>query len=77
MDVEQVVLLDLGHAGGDLGHTAHRFVIRPLVLVPFGRKDFQRNRQRETVGAAALAQIDYALSARSEEPNQPMVFGPA
>ena len=76
VNVEQVVLLDLGHAGGDLGHPAHRLVVRPLVFVAFGREDFQRHRQREVVGAAALGQIDHALPARAQQAHQPMVLGP-
>ena len=77
VDVEQVVLLDLGHAGGDLGHAAHRLVVGPLVFVAFGREDLQGHRQRETVGAAPLAEIHHALPARAQQAHQPMVLGPA
>ena len=41
VDVQQVVLLDLGHAGGHLGHAAHRLVVGAIVFVAFGREDLQ------------------------------------
>ena len=77
VNVEQIVLLDLRHAGGDLGHPAHRLVVRPLVFVAFGREDLQRDRQREVVGSAPLGQIDHPLPARAQQAQQPMVLGPA
>ncbi len=76
VNVEQIVLLDLGHAGGHLGHPPHRLVVGPLVFVAFGREDFQGHRQREVVGPAPLGQIHHALAARTQKTQQPMVFGP-
>jgi len=61
VDVEQIVLLDLGDAGGHLRHPAHRLVVRTLVLVAFRREYLQRHRQREVVGPAPLRQIDHPL----------------
>ena len=77
MNVEQIVLLDLGHVGGDLGHAGHRLVVGPLVFVAFGGEDFQRDGQGEIVGSAPLGEVDHPLPARAQQIQQPMVFGPA
>jgi len=75
--VQEVVLLELGHPGGDLGHAVHGAIVRPFVFVAFGREDLQGHRQGELVGPAALAEIDDALAPGAELAYQAMVFGPA
>ena len=76
VDVQQVVLLDLGDVGGDLGDAAHRLVVGALVLVGLGREDLEGHRQREVVGAPTLGEIDDPLPARAQPANQPVVLGP-
>ena len=76
MNVQQIVLLDQGHPAGNRGHPRHRLVVRPLVLVAFGREDLQRHRQGETVGPAPLGQVHHPLPARTQAADQPVVVGP-
>ena len=77
LHVQEVVLLDLGDVGGDLGDASHGLVVRPLVFVVFGREDFQGHGEREAVGPAALGEIHDALAAGAEQAEEPMVLGPA
>ncbi len=77
VDVEQVVLLDLGHAHRDVGNAGHGLVVAAGVFVAGGREDFQGHRQREVVGPPPLAQVDHPLSAGAEAAREVQVLGPA
>ena len=77
VDVEEIVLLDLGDVGGDLGHAAHRLVVGAIIFVAFRREDLQRHREGELVGPAPLAKINHSLPARAQQPEQLMVLRPA
>jgi hypothetical protein len=56
LDLEQLVLLDLGDPGGHPRHAGHGFVIGGNVRVPLWGKDVQGHRQSEAVGAAAFGE---------------------
>ena len=76
IDVEQVVVLNLGDAGRRAGHALHRLVVAADVVEPLGREDLERRRQREIVRAAQLGLIDDALAAGAEQLEQLQVVGP-
>jgi hypothetical protein len=76
IDVEQIVVLDLGDAGRGAGHALHGFVVAANVVEPLRREDFQRRREREVVGAAQLRQIHDALAAGTEQLEELQVIGP-
>jgi len=65
VDLQQVVLLDLGDVGRDLGDPAHRLVVKTFVFVVLRGEDLQRYRQGEAVGPAPLAEINDPLPART------------
>ena len=44
LHVEQVIVLNLGDAGADLGHPLHRFAVASFVLEILGRKEFEGDR---------------------------------
>ena len=77
VNVQQVVVLDLSDVGGDLGDALHGRLVRAIVLAAIRRKDFDRDRQREAVGAAAFRQIDDALPTRPQHSVQMMMGRPA
>ncbi len=74
--VEKVVLLNLGDVGRHVGDPPHGVVIRSIVFVALGRKNLQRHRKREAIGAAPLAQIDDSLAARTKLPNELVMLRP-
>ena len=76
MDIQQIILLDLCDLRGNPRHAGHRFIVGMLGRKRFGRKYFQRYRQCEVVGPAALGQIDHALAAFPKLPKKAMVFSP-
>ena len=77
LHVEQIIVLNLGDPRADLGHPLHRFAIAPLIGESLGRKELERDRQREVIGPAALARVDDALPALAEHAPQTQVLGPA
>jgi hypothetical protein len=74
--IQQVVLLNLGHAGSDASNPRHRIVVRAGVFVPLGREDLQGDGKREIVRTAPLAEKHYALPAGAQQPQQAMVSRP-
>ena len=76
LHVEQVVVLNLGDAAGDRRHPLHRLAVVPLVGESLGRKELERDRQREIVAAAPLAEIDDPLAAGPQQPPQSQMLGP-
>jgi hypothetical protein len=75
--VQQVVLLNLRHAGGNFSDSLHRRVVGPGIVIACRREDFQCDRQSEVIRAAPLAQVNHALSAGTQAAGQPQVLGPA
>ncbi len=77
VNMQQVVVLNAGHAGGDLGHTAHVLIVGVGVAVRFGREDLEGHGQRKAVGPAPFAEVDGPLAARAQRTDLAVVGGPA
>jgi hypothetical protein len=76
LHVEQVVVLDLRHAGRDVGDAGHRLVVLARRGKPLRRKDLQRHGERERVGSAPFGEIHHALAAAAQQAAEPMVRRP-
>ena len=77
VDVQQIVLLDLGDHRCYLGDACHACIIGGFVFVGLGCEDFQGQRDGEAVRSASLGEVDDPLPARAESSKEAVVFGPA
>ncbi len=76
LHVEQIVLLDVGHAHGDPAHVQGRLLVGLAVRIAFRRVYLQGHGEAEIVGALPRTQVDNSLAAGTQHLHQLVLSDP-